>query len=96
MPFDGPPYLDQDETRLIEDWITQGARDANGAPATVPAGAAVRLHGTLGSDGRLDGLPLAMGTRTRIDKNPATGSYVEVRGRLDGSGKVIVERIRPR
>ena len=95
MPFDGPPYLDPEETRLIEDWIAQGARDARATAAALPVGAEVRLHGTLGSDGRLDGLPLVFGPRTRID-NPATGSYVQVRGKLDERGKVNVERIRPR
>lgn len=96
MPFDGPPYLDADEIRLIEDWIAQGARDAEGKSAAMPAGAAVRLHGTLGRRWQLDGLDLAVGTRTRFDKAPAAGDYVEVRGRLDATGKVRVERIRPR
>lgn len=96
MPFNGPPYLDQEETRLIEDWIAQGARDARGTAAVVPVGAEVRLHGTLDSDARLDGLSLVFGPRTRIDRNLATGSYVEVRGKLDESGKVNVERMRSR
>jgi hypothetical protein len=96
MPFDGPPYLDREETQLIEDWIAQGARNADGAPAPVPAGAAVRLHGTLGTGDRLDGLDLILGPRTRLDRNPAPGAYVQVRGRLDGAGRVVVERLRPR
>lgn len=96
MPFDGPPYLDDDEIRLIEDWIAQGAPDAAGRRATVPAGAAVRLHGTLGPGWRLDRLDLVAGRRTRIDKRPANGDYVEVRGRLDADGNVEAERIRRR
>lgn len=96
MPFDGPPYLEADEIRLIEDWIAQGARNAEGKSAAMPAGATVRLHGTLGSRWQLDGLDLAVGTRTRIDKAPAAGNYVEVRGRLDEAGNVRVERIRRR
>jgi hypothetical protein len=96
MPFDGPPYLDQEETRLIEDWIAQGARSADGLPAVVPAGAAVRLHGTLDPGGQLDGLDLVFGPRTRVDKRPAVGAYVQVRGRLDEAGKIVVERIRTR
>ena len=96
MPFDGPPYLDREEIRLIEDWITQGARNAEGAPARIPAGAAVRLHGTLDPGGRLDGLELILGPRTRVDKNPAPGAYVQVRGRLDEAGRIVVERLRPR
>ena len=96
MPFDGPPYLDREETQLIEDWIAQGARNADGVPAPLPTGAAVRLHGTLNPGGQLDSLDLITGPRTRTDKNPAPGAYVEVRGRLDPAGRVIVERLRPR
>ncbi|UCB54280.1 MAG: hypothetical protein JSW45_10030 [Thiotrichales bacterium] len=96
MPFDGPPYLDDDEIRLIEDWIAQGARDSNGEPSPIPAGARVRLHGTLGPGRQLDGLSLIIGSRTRIDKNPRPGDYVQVRGRLDKAGNVQVERLRRR
>jgi mono/diheme cytochrome c family protein len=96
MPFDGPPYLNRDETQLIEDWIAQGATNAEGTPSPVPVGAAVRLHGTLEPGGRLDGLELILGPRTRVDKNPAPGAYVQVRGRLDAAGRIVVERMRPR
>ena len=96
MPFDGPPYLSDDEIRLIEDWVAQGARDASGKLAPSPAGAIVRLHGTLRSGWLLDGLNLAMGANTRIDKSPGPGDYVEVRGYLDESFNVKVERIRRR
>ena len=55
-----------------------------------------RLHGTLGPGGRLDGLDLLIGPASRIDKSPAVGAYVEVRGRLDAQGRVLVERLRAR
>jgi mono/diheme cytochrome c family protein len=45
MPFDGPPYLDDAQIRLVEQWIAQGARDAQGKPSPVPAGARVRFRG---------------------------------------------------
>lgn len=45
MPFDGPPYLRDDEIRLIEQWIAQGARDAEGRSAPIPTGARVRFRG---------------------------------------------------
>ncbi len=45
MPFDGPPYLRDDEIRLIEQWIAQGARDAEGRTAPIPSGARVRFRG---------------------------------------------------
>lgn len=96
MPFDGPPYLSNDEIGLIEAWVAQGARDANGKVAPNPAGAAVRLHGTLRSGWRLDDLDLTIGAHTRIDKSPEPGDYVEVRGRLDETANVKVERLRRR
>ncbi len=96
MPFDGPPYLEPPDIELVEEWIRQGARDAAGVPAAVPAGAKVRLHGTLASGWMLDGLALSVGNDTRTDKSPSPGSYVEVRGRLDPDGRVIAERIRSR
>lgn len=96
MPLDGPPFLDKEELQLIEDWIAQGARDAAGVPAPLPAGASVRLHGTITAGRTLDGLGLEFGPGTRVDRQPAPGAYVEVRGRLDSSGGVVVERLRPR
>lgn len=95
MPLDGPP-LGDDDIRLLADWIKQGARNAEGVPAARPAGATLRLHGTLGSGWQLDGLPLVVDSRTRLDKSPRPGDYVEVRGRLDEAGRVSVERLRRR
>jgi len=45
MPFDGPPWLRDEDMRLIEQWIAQGARDTEGRAAPVPAGARVRFRG---------------------------------------------------
>jgi mono/diheme cytochrome c family protein len=45
MPFDGPPYLSDGEIRLVEQWIGQGARDAEGRPSPIPIGARVRFRG---------------------------------------------------
>ena len=45
MPFDGPPYLSEEQIRLVEQWIAQGARDADGRRASVPSGARVRFRG---------------------------------------------------
>ena len=96
MPFDGPPFLDEQEIRLIEDWIAGGARNTDGEKTQVPAGARVRLHGRLEAGGRLDGIQLLIGPSTRIDKNPRPGDYVQVRGRIDPSGNIQVERLRRR
>ena len=96
MPFDGPPYLDDDEIRLVEEWIAQGARNAAGEPASIPVGARVRLHGVLESRWKLDGIDLIVGPGTRIDKNPRPGDYVQVRGSIDQAGRIQVERLRRR
>ena len=45
MPFDGPPWLADEEMLLIEQWIAQGARDSEGRATPVPAGARVRFRG---------------------------------------------------
>ena len=45
MPFDGPPWLSDEDMRLIEQWIAQGARDAAGRATPVPTGARVRFRG---------------------------------------------------
>lgn len=96
MPFDGPPYLAEEDIRLIEQWIRQGARDAQGNPAPAPAGASLRLHGTLNNTWELDGLPLSVDAATRIDKRPGPGDYVEVRGTVQRDGAVRANRIRRR
>lgn len=96
MPFDGPPFLTGNEIRLISDWIEQGARDSQGRPADVPAGAAVRLHGRLEAGWRLDGLGLEVGSGTRLDKGTGPGDYVEVRGTVEADGGIRASRIRPR
>jgi mono/diheme cytochrome c family protein len=94
MPFDGPPYLNEREIALVEQWIAQGARDERGKPASIPAGARVRLHGTLLGNGTLDGLKFdSRGTRER---RAAPGDYVELRGTIEGDGSVRAERVRGR
>jgi mono/diheme cytochrome c family protein len=96
MPFDGPPYLGDEEVARITEWILQGARSTDGTPAPVPSGARVRLQGRLVGQWQLDALPLVVTEATRFDKSPRTGDFVEVRGRLDAAGAVVAERIRPR
>jgi mono/diheme cytochrome c family protein len=96
MPLDGPSYLSADDIQLIETWIVQGARDAEGKPARATAGTRLRLHGTLNANGRLDGLVFSVPVGARIDKFPRPGDYVRLEGRLDASGKVVTERMRRR
>jgi mono/diheme cytochrome c family protein len=96
MPFDGPPFLTEDEIALIVEWIAGGAQDATGQPAQAPTGAEVRLHGVLGPGWSLDGLPLVVPSGTRLDDNPRPGDYVQVRGIVDHRGDIRAERIRVR
>jgi mono/diheme cytochrome c family protein len=95
MPFDGPPFLSDEEIRVIEAWIAGGARSASGQPAKIPVGARVRLQGVLEPDWRLDGLPLVV-DGARIDKRPRTGDYIEVRASVGPQGEIVAERIRRR
>lgn len=94
MPFDGPPYLSDAEISLISDWIAAGARNGSGQPASVPAGARIRLRGVLSADGTLDGLVIPSGGRR--DKMPYPGDGVELRGVLLPDGQIAAERVRRR
>jgi hypothetical protein len=95
MPFDGPPYLEEAQIALVEQWIAQGARDEQGKPAPVPAGARVRLHGTLTGPSTLDGLQLRS-QPVRTDRRTGVGDYVELRGTVAPDGGIVPERIRSR
>ena len=96
MPFDGPPYLAEREIRLIERWIADGARDAEGRPAKVPAGAAVRYRGRLTGEKEIDGLPFRVDAATRIDRAPRIGGGAELRGIVEPDGSIRATRLRRR
>jgi mono/diheme cytochrome c family protein len=96
MPFDGPPYLSDEEIDLIVRWVDEGARDAQGNPSPLPVGAKLRVHGRLSGRWAVDDLQLQPAARLRIDKSPVSGDYVEVRGRVMSDGTVEAERIRRR
>jgi uncharacterized membrane protein len=96
MPFDGPPYLSDEEISRIEGWVQQGARNEAGVKAPIPVGARVRLHGRLTDARTLDDLPLGLLRGADIRKNPTVGEYVEVRGEIRADGTIAVERIRKR
>jgi uncharacterized membrane protein len=96
MPKDGPPYLDDKEIELITRWVGDGARDSNGQKPPVPVGASLRLEGRLTAKWQLDGLNLVVDGGTRLDKGPAVGDYVEVRGVVLNDGRIHATRIRPR
>jgi len=96
MPFDGPPWLAEDDIALITEWVRQGARDAEGRPAPLPVGARVRFDGQLTGQWAVDGVPLRVGPGTRIDKRPRPGDTVEVRAELAPDGGLEVTRLRRR
>ena len=96
MPFDGPPFLTEEQITLVGEWISAGAPDDQGRPAPLPVGARVRLGGTLSAPWELDGLPLAAAPGARIEGEMVPGQRVEVRGRLGPEGEITVERIRGR
>ncbi|MCB1906142.1 MAG: hypothetical protein KDH15_02135 [Rhodocyclaceae bacterium] len=96
MPFDGPPWLDEDEIALIERWIADGARNAKGEEAPIPVGARLRFEGTLTGRWAIDGTPISVGADTRIDKRPRLGDRVEVRGVVATDGSILATRLRRR
>jgi mono/diheme cytochrome c family protein len=96
MPMDGPPYLDPAEIDLIDMWVSQGARDPAGNPTPIPARARIRLTGTLTGNWELDGIPILVGSKTHIRKNPLIGTSVEVRGHVTPDGNIEAREIRPR
>lgn len=96
MPFDGPPWLPEDDIRLIRDWIAQGAPDAEGVPAPTPEGARIRLRGMLTGETEIDGAAFVIDSGTRVDDRPRIGDNAEMRGVVQADGTVRAERFRDR
>lgn len=96
MPFDGPPFLSDEEILLIEAWVAQGAMDDGGRKAAIPVGARVRLHGRLAGFWILDDLQLELTERAGIEKRVSPGESVQVRGRVTPQGAISADRIRRR
>jgi mono/diheme cytochrome c family protein len=96
MPFDGPPWLPDDDIRLIRDWIAQGARSADGTPAPMPVGERVRLRGKITGENEIDGARFIVTGETRVDGVPSIGSTAEMRGEVQPDGTVLATRYRGR
>lgn len=96
MPFDGPPWLPEDDIRLIRDWIAQGAQDGDGVPAPIPEGARIRLRGILTGEDEIDGAGFTVDGGTRVDDRPRIGDEAEMRGVVQADGAVRAERLRGR
>lgn len=96
MPFDGPPWLPEDDIRLIHDWIAQGAPDDEGRRAPIPEGARIRLRGVLTAATEIDGAAFVIDGGTRVDDRPRIGDQAEMRGVVQSDGTVRAERFRDR
>lgn len=96
MPFDGPPWVPEEDIRLIRDWIAQGARDADGVAAAIPVGARVRLRGILTGPNEIDGARFVVDGGTRVDDAPRIGDEAEMRGEVQADGTVRATRLRDR
>jgi mono/diheme cytochrome c family protein len=96
MPFDGPPWLTEEEIKLLRDWIAHGARGADGAAAPMPVGRHLRMRGILTAPAEVDGAAFVTNTATRRKDVPGVGGKVELRGRVAPDGGIIAERLRGR
>ncbi len=94
MPFDGPPYLDDDDIRLIRQWVRQGAVDKDGNLPPDAVGRFVRFRGQMTGPNHINGAEFRLGGGTRIDKNPRPGDYIELRGVVTEDGTVEATRLR--
>lgn len=96
MPFDGPPWLPEGDIHMIRDWIAQGAPDAEGVKAAIPAGSHIRLRGVLTGEAEIDGAGFVIDDGTRVDDGPEIGEQAEMRGVVQPDGSVRAERFRDR
>lgn len=96
MPFDGPPWLSDEDVALLRDWIAGGAMDDAMRPAATPVGARVRLRGILTAPDAIDGARFTITSGTRIDDRPAIGRPAEMRGRVAADGTIVATRLRGR
>jgi len=96
MPFDGPPWLPDDQIARIRAWIAEGAMDDAGTPAPIPAGGQVRFRGVMTGAAEIDGAAFAITGDTRIDDRPPPGAAAELRGRIAPDGTIVATRLRAR
>lgn len=95
MPFDGPPWLTEEEIDTLTEWIRAGARDETGRPATVPVGREVRLEGVLTTMWTIDGAPFQTAPGCEV-RDARIGGPVEVRAIVQSDGSLLARRVRGR
>ena len=96
MPFNGPPWLSDEEIRLIRQWIEQGAPDPAGNEAAMPTGGEVRFRGIFSGEWAIDGAAFEVDRDTRIDDRPTPGQQAEMRGIIAEDGTIRATRLRSR
>ena len=96
MPFDGPPWLPDDQIALIRQWIAEGAVDDAGNAAPVPAGREVRLRGRVSGATEIDGAGFVVTEQTRVEDRLSVGMEAEVRATIAADGSLIATRLRAR
>lgn len=96
MPFNGPPWLADDEIALLTAWIDGGALSAEGEAAPIPSGRRVRLRGRLTAANAIDDAEFITSSATRTKDLPPIGGRVELRGYIDADGHIVAERLRAR
>lgn len=96
MPFDGPPWLSEDEVALLRAWIDGGARSADGAPAPVPVGGLVRIRGVVTGTNEIDGVTFVVTGNTRVEDALRPGDGAEMRGVVSADGALLALRLRRR
>ena len=96
MPFDGPPWLSDEDAALIRDWIESGALSDDGVMAPMPVGGRVRLRGRMTGPQEIDGAAFLITGATRVDERPPVGAEAEVRARITVDGSLVAERLRER
>lgn len=96
MPYDGPPWLSDEDIALIRDWIEAGAISDDAVRAPIPVGGRVRLRGLMTAPHEIDGAPFIVTGQTRVDDQPPVGAQAEVRARVTSDGGLQAERLRER
>lgn len=96
MPFDGPPWLSDEDMALIVDWIAGGAMSDEGVVAPMPVGGRVRLRGVMTGPNEVDGAAFTVTGNTRVDDQLSVGDAAEVRARVAPDGTLVAERLRDR
>jgi len=96
MPFDGPPWLEDEQIAMIRQWIEEGAKDDKGNPAAIPVGAELRIRGRVTGPSEIDGATFTVVGSTRVEDALINGMQAEMRGVVAAGGEIVATRLRAR